>query len=119
MVKSTLALLAAIVAMFPVNAKFQTLHAKIFSGYRFSGAVVDELQMVKHQCYNVRPGRSAQYLNPTDRSGALLMCTEKDCCGVCTANTDFIRTGLWDFYLDVGTSVLSMKWVAFGQAANE
>ncbi|OMH80199.1 hypothetical protein AX774_g6369 [Zancudomyces culisetae] len=119
MVKSTLALLAAVVSMFPVNAKFQTLHAKIFSGYRFSGAVVDELQMVKHQCYNINPGRSGQYLNPTDGSGALIMCRERNCQGVCTANTDFIRTGNWDFYLDVGTSVLSMKWIAFGLAANE
>ncbi|OMH83670.1 hypothetical protein AX774_g2819, partial [Zancudomyces culisetae] len=61
-----------------------TLHVKVFSGYRFSGDVINDFQMRKHKCYNIEQGTSAQFLNPTDRSGGMLVCRENDCRGVCT-----------------------------------
>ncbi|OMH82747.1 hypothetical protein AX774_g3768 [Zancudomyces culisetae] len=65
------------------------------------------------------PGTSAQSFGCKDGSEAILLCRERNYNGVCTANANFISTDLWNFPEDLKSGPLSMKWVAFGQAANE
>ncbi|OMH82333.1 hypothetical protein AX774_g4189 [Zancudomyces culisetae] len=75
--------------------------------------------MRKHKCYNIKQGGSGRFLNPTDKSGGLLMCRERNCSGVCTVNTDFITQGVWNFPQDLKSGPLSIRWVSTGKVPNE
>ncbi|OMH83958.1 hypothetical protein AX774_g2536 [Zancudomyces culisetae] len=59
-----------------------TFHAKVFSGYHFSGDVINSFQMKKHECYNVEQGTSAHIINSTNTSETLFSFRGNDYKGV-------------------------------------